>query len=96
MKTVRNISLFILFIFFNSCMDEYTEVFTANSPIYMSFENLRNAVKSTAATELENTGKIYFKDGYIFVNEEMKEYMLLITETRPVRKIFYSSKFRKR
>lgn len=72
MKTVRNISLFILFIFFNSCMDEYTEVFTANSPIYMSFENLRNAVKSTAATELENTGKIYFKDGYIFVNEEMK------------------------
>jgi hypothetical protein len=53
-------------------MDKYTEVFTANSPIYMTYEELREAVKVTAATDLVNPGKIYFKDGYIFVNEEMK------------------------
>ena len=53
-------------------MDEYTEVFTANSPIYMSYEDLREAVKITSSRDLENTGKIYFKDGYIFVNEELK------------------------
>ena len=73
MKTIRNIfTLLILFIGFNSCMDEYTEIFTANSPIYMSYEDLREAVKITSSRELENTGKIYFKDGYIFVNEELK------------------------
>jgi len=73
MKTIRNIfALLILFIAFNSCMDEYTEVFTANSPIYMSYEDLREAVKITSSRDLVNTGKIYFKDGYIFVNEELK------------------------
>src|SRR5690554_83867 len=72
MKTIRNISLLVLFVLFYSCMDEYTEVFTANSPVYLTYDELRNAVKSTAATDLKNPGKIYFKDGYIFVNEEMK------------------------
>lgn len=72
MKTIRNISLLFLLVFFNSCMDEYTEVFTANSPVYLTYEDLRNAVKSTPATDLNNPGKIYFKDGYIFVNEELK------------------------
>lgn len=73
MKTIRNIfSLLILLIGFNSCMDEYTEEFTANVPVYMSYEDLRDAVKLTAARELENPGKIYFKDDYIFINEELK------------------------
>ena len=73
MKTIINIfTLFLIFIGFSSCMDEYTEVFTANSPVYLSFEDLRKSVKPTAATDLENPGKIYFKDGYIFVNEQMK------------------------
>ena len=73
MKTIRYIlPVLILFIGFNSCMDEYTEVFTANSPIYLSYEELRSSVKSSDATDLVNPGKIYFKDGYIFINEEMK------------------------
>ena len=72
MKTIRNISLLVLFVLFFSCMDEYTEVFTANSPVYLTYDELRNAVKSKAAIDLKNPGKIYFKDGYIFVNEEMK------------------------
>jgi hypothetical protein len=43
MKTIRNI-LFLLIatLGFHSCMDEYTEVFTANSPVYMSYEDLRS------------------------------------------------------
>ncbi len=73
MKTNRYIlSLLILFLGFNSCIDEYTEVFTANSPVYMSYDELRDAVKMSTATELVNPGKIYFKDGYIFINEELK------------------------
>ncbi|MFW5773371.1 MAG: LVIVD repeat-containing protein [Tangfeifania sp.] len=73
MKTIRNIfTLFIFTALFSSCMDEYTEVFTANSPVYMSYEDLREAVKLEVARDLENPGKIYFKDGYIFINEELK------------------------
>lgn len=73
MKTFKNIGLVLLLFFgFNSCLDEYTEVFTANSPIYMSYEDFREAIKITAPRELENPGKIYFKDGYLFVNEELK------------------------
>ena len=73
MKTIRNIlTIFVLFVGFNSCIDQYTESFTANSPVYMSYDDLRKAVKTTGFTDLVNPGKIYFKDGYIFVNEEMK------------------------
>jgi hypothetical protein len=38
----------------------------------MSYEDLREAVDMTTARDLENPGKIYFKDGYIFINEELK------------------------
>jgi len=38
----------------------------------MSYEDLRNAVKITSATNLVNPGKIYFKDDYIFINDELK------------------------
>jgi hypothetical protein len=73
MKIIKNtVALFLTLAAFNSCMDEYTEVFTANAPVYMSYEELREAVKMTAPRDLVNPGKIYFKDGYIFINEELK------------------------
>jgi len=73
MKTTIYIFPFILVsLFLSSCMDEYTEVFTANSPIYMSYEELRASVKQSASRDLVNPGKIYFKDNYIFIVEELK------------------------
>lgn len=73
MKKIKIILFFsILTIISFSCMDQYTEVFVANSPVYLSYEDLRKSVKTTGANELVNPGKIYFKDGYIFINEEMK------------------------
>lgn len=62
MKTFKNIfALLLIILSFNSCMDDYTEVFTANSPIYLSFEDLRSAVKTTAATDLENPERFILK-----------------------------------
>jgi hypothetical protein len=73
MKTTYKIFILsLVFTAFFSCKDQFTEVFTANAPIYMSYEDLRVAVKMNAPRELENPGKIYFKDGYIFINEELK------------------------
>ena len=73
MKTIYQIfTFFALSVAFSACMDTYTEVFTANSPVYMSYEDLRTAVKPTATRDLVNPGKIYFKDNYIFVVEDRK------------------------
>jgi len=73
MKTLRNIFLLSIFTLLAvSCMDEYTEEFTANKPVYMSYENLRSSVKYSEARDLVNPGKIYFKDNLLYVNEEFE------------------------
>lgn len=73
MKTnIKFFSVFLISLFIASCSDRYVEVFTANSPVYMSYDNLRKAVKQSASRDLVNPGKIYFKDNYIFIVEEMK------------------------
>ncbi len=54
------------------CEDQVTEIFMGNSPIYMTYEDLRQSIKQTDASELDNPGKLYFKDNYIFIVEEMK------------------------
>ena len=53
-----------------SCTDKFTEEFTANAPVYMSYETLRTAVKTGPARNLINPGKIYFKDNYILITEK--------------------------
>ncbi len=72
MKTIKYIPLFFVILFFSACMDEYTEEFMANSPVYLTFDELRSSVQKTDSRELKNVGKIYFKEGYLFVNEEME------------------------
>ena len=59
-------------LFLTACMDKYTETSIVNSPIYMSYEALRSAVKSTSPQTLANPGKIYFKDNYLFVVEKLR------------------------
>ncbi len=59
---------------FFSCKDQILETrkFTANKPIYLSYEDMRSAVKSVSGEELKQTGKIYFYNNYIFINEYLK------------------------
>lgn len=64
--------MMLLFVFATSCTDKVYETFTANAPVYLSYTDLRTAVKMTATRELNNPGKIYFKDQYLFINEQMK------------------------
>lgn len=73
MKTTKNIFLLLLItLAFTACKDEYTEDFTANSPVYLSYEDLREGVKPVASRDLINPGKIYFKDDYLFIVEEFE------------------------
>lgn len=61
----------ILFLF-TSCEDSTYKEYKGNAPIYMSLEELRSAVAPEQNVELKNPGKIYFKDNYIFIVEELK------------------------
>ncbi len=54
------------------CKDVIYENDLRNIPVYMSFAELRSAVKQQSPRDLVNPGKIYFKDGFIFINEELK------------------------
>lgn len=74
MKQTKHIfSVLVLLLAFSSaCTDKVFETFNANSPIYMSYSDLRSAVKMNTAQKLNNPGKIYFKDNFIFINEKMR------------------------
>ncbi len=57
-----------------SCKDKVleTRTFTGNKPIYLSFEDMRDGIKSIPAEDLKQTGKMYFYNNYVFVNEYLK------------------------
>ncbi len=72
MKKYIIYSILLTSLLTTGCEDRITEIFTGNSPVYMSYEDLRLSVKQSDAQELVNPGKLYFKDNYIFIVEAMK------------------------
>jgi hypothetical protein len=66
------ILLFIFSGFFYSCEDSTYKEYKGYAPVYMSYEELRSGVTEVANVELKNPGKIYFKDNYIFIVEELE------------------------
>jgi hypothetical protein len=59
-------------IFFYSCEDSTYREYKGYSPVYLSYDDLRAGVKEESGADLKNPGKIYFKDNYIFIVEEME------------------------
>jgi len=55
-----------------SCRDIVYEKSYRNVPVYMSYDDLRSPLGYETPSDLKDPGKIYFKDGFIFINEEMK------------------------
>ncbi len=55
-----------------SCQDTITETYKVNTPVYLSYTDLRSSFKSADAQEIIQSGKIYFKDSFIYVNEFQK------------------------
>ena len=54
-----------------SCHDRTTEYisYEANVPVYMPFNEFRSSFEKSEPIDISHPGKIYFKDGYLFVNE---------------------------
>lgn len=82
MKKYSYSIIILLALLLNGCTDKISEIFVANSPIYISYEELRSSIKQVAAQDLVKPGKMYFKDGYIFVIEQMKG-IHIIDNTNP-------------
>ena len=59
-------------IIFYSCEDTTLREYTGYAPVYLSFKDLRASVIQEQNVDLKNPGKIYFKDNYIFIVEELK------------------------
>ncbi len=64
----------------DKCTQEVT--WTEFQPVYMSYEAFRAAVQVQAPRDLKNTGKLYFYDRYILVNE-LGEGIHIIDNTTP-------------
>ncbi len=58
--------------FLISCEDSTYREYKGNEPIYMTYSDLRESVQIKEDVPLSNPGKIYFKDNYIFIIEELK------------------------
>jgi hypothetical protein len=56
----------------SSCEDTTLREYKGYAPVYMSYKDLRSSVRQDVITDLQNPGKIYFKDNYIFIVEELK------------------------
>ena len=54
-----------------SCHDRTTELisYEANVPVYMPFNEFRSSFEKSEPIDISHPGKMYFKDGYLFVNE---------------------------
>jgi len=63
--------LIIMMAALTACNDRTTEYITyeANVPVYMSYDKFRASFEKSAPIEISHPGKMYFKDGYLFVNE---------------------------
>jgi hypothetical protein len=90
-KIIPIITILFLFpIIFYSCEDSTYKEYTGNAPVYLTYEDLRTSVVEETDVDLKNPGKIYFKDNYIFIVEELKGIHVYdnTDPSSPVKKVF--------
>src|SRR5665648_630709 len=90
-KIIPFIAVFILFLAgFYSCEDSTFKEYEGNAPLYLSYDELRSSIKEEQNVDLKNPGKIYFKDNYIFIVEELKGIHVFdnTDPSSPLKKVF--------
>jgi hypothetical protein len=80
----------ILALVLTACEDSKLHTYSANVPIYLSYDELRTSFQITADEPLVQPGKIYFKDQYMYINEYQKGIHVvdLSIPANPVKKAF--------
>jgi hypothetical protein len=75
MKRLINLTIitgFIATLFLSGCIQDKCKqdiTYYAYLPQYISYEDLRTSVASEAPRDLKSPGKMYFKDGFVFISE---------------------------
>lgn len=72
-RPILTLGIFLMAVLLlSSCEDKKFRTYTANVPIYLSYEDLRKSIEAETPREILKPGKIYFKDSYVFINEFME------------------------
>lgn len=90
-KIVPIISIFSFFVLLiSSCEDTTYREYKGNAPVYITYTELRTAITREDNVDLKNPGKIYFKDGYVFIIEELKGIHVFDNSnpSTPLKKVF--------
>jgi len=90
-KIIPIITLLSFFsLFFYSCEDATYKEYKGYAPVYLSYKDLRTGIAGEQNVDLKNPGKIYFKDNYIFIVEELKGIHVFdnTNPSSPVKKVF--------
>lgn len=67
------LSLLMIPVLFSGCLnDEVISKYTFYRPVYKTTEQARAEIKSYSPAEIVHPGKIYYKDGYVYLNELQK------------------------
>ncbi len=56
-------------LFLESCRDKQTVIITINVTVYKNKSEIINDISMKSASDIQNAGKIFYKDGYIFLTE---------------------------
>jgi hypothetical protein len=80
----RTLQMVALATAFASCKDNCTQTVTyrGQESVRVTLSELRSGIKTMPAQELENPGKIYIKDNYLFINE-IKKGIHIVDNTNP-------------
>jgi hypothetical protein len=80
----RTILFFVLTLGIVSCKDncQQTNTYRGIESVLITLNELRNSVKTLPAQDLENPGKIYVKDNFLFINE-IKKGIHIIDNSNP-------------
>ena len=70
MRTLNYIFFFVSISFF-SCEDkcEYYRTYTIQRPLYETKKTIRDTVDYVESREINNPGKLNYKDGFIFISD---------------------------
>lgn len=70
MKKIISSFLLIIFLFFSGCLsDNVVQKYTFYRPVYKTTAEARAEIRSSEPIALSHPGKIYYKNGYVFLNE---------------------------
>ena len=70
MKRIAPLFLFVAILFFAGCLkDSIERKYTFYRPVYHTKDQVRQNIKNLQAVDLVKPGKMFYKDGYVFLNE---------------------------